>query len=210
MHNASKTHCIRGHPFTPDNTHLCRHKDGYTWRSCKACQRLRVGADRRNRGRLSTAEDHSEFDRRTAQRDSGCWEWIGPTRFDGYGIWRSEGAHRVAYARANGPIPDGLLVCHSCDNPLCVNPAHLWLGTHADNTADMMNKNRHGLWSWGGRRMGEGNPRAKLNWAKVREIRALQGKISEEGLGRRFAVSRSTVKRVQAGTSWAEPSEPGQ
>jgi hypothetical protein len=76
-----------------------------------------------------------------------CWIWRGATANKGYGSFRhkdkSRGAHAVAYELTYGPIPKGMCVMHSCDNPPCVNPAHLSLGTKADNTADMMKKGRH-------------------------------------------------------------------
>ena len=71
-----------------------------------------------------------------------CWEWLGDTYGSGYGRWRSEGAHRTAYKMSAGPIPDGMLVLHSCDNRLCVRPDHLSLGTHSDNMTQALKRGR--------------------------------------------------------------------
>jgi hypothetical protein len=76
-----------------------------------------------------------------------CWPWKGPRDKEGYGVItddtrRQIRAHRIAFERINGPIPQGQYVLHHCDNPPCCNPAHLWLGTIADNNADMWSKGR--------------------------------------------------------------------
>ena len=78
---------------------------------------------------------------------TGCWEWAGKRTSLGYGrlkvgprYWY---AHRRAWVLAKGPIPSGMRVCHRCDNPSCVRPDHLWLGTQTDNVRDMMTKGRH-------------------------------------------------------------------
>lgn len=81
-------------------------------------------------------------------KSGDCWLWTGTLRKCGYGQIGFNGkvyrAHRVSYDIHNGEIPKGLIVCHTCDNPPCVNPAHLYAGTPMDNTTDMMLRGRHG------------------------------------------------------------------
>lgn len=87
------------------------------------------------------------FTRKLVALPSGCIEWVGCLDRGGYGyIGRDSkkiSTHRLAWEIANGPIPDGLYVCHSCDNPKCCNVDHLWLGTNAENQADSRAKGRH-------------------------------------------------------------------
>lgn len=99
-----------------------------------------------------------------------CWLWIGAKDEKGYGLFRVdsrriERSHRVAYRISGREIPSGKIVCHRCDNPPCVNPSHLWLGSIQENTKDMMSKNRQAKC--------ENQSRAKLTNKQVLEIRAL-------------------------------------
>jgi hypothetical protein len=129
---------------------------------------------------------------------SRCWIWTGAKKENGYGIVTRYGrqirAHRIA-AESAGMSIDGLMVLHACDNPPCVNPAHLRAGDHADNTRDMMERNRQNR----GRR----NPNAKLTDDAVRLIR--ERYISGEGnesLARAFGVSGWSIRNVTSGKSW--------
>lgn len=131
-----------------------------------------------------------------------CWAWVGaaPSSGDGYGFFsigpRSERAHRVAYAlHHRAEIPRGMFVCHTCDNRLCVNPAHLFLGSATDNNRDRAKKGRSGI------RRGEKNHGAKLTDASAREIAALygMGNIKQSDLARRYGVSQATVSKIVLG-----------
>ena len=89
---------------------------------------------------------------RCEKKSNGCWQWLHRVNSKGYGQMayvpiegkrRTVKVHRMAYKAFIGPIPKGLLVCHTCDNPGCINPDHLFVGTPKDNTQDMMQKGRH-------------------------------------------------------------------
>jgi hypothetical protein len=138
-----------------------------------------------------------------------CWEWQAARVRQGYGrfwIGGHEGwnirAHRFAYELVIGEIPWGLDVCHSCDNPPCVNPAHLWVGTKKDNALDMVRKGRAWKPTWAG----EGAPGAKLTWEQVREIRALAKTtgLTRRELGALYGVAGNTVSMIVHGQIWKE------
>jgi hypothetical protein len=143
---------------------------------------------------------------RTKKKEGGCWEWTGCRNRCGYGLIGHvvKGkkkvllAHRVAFAFYVGEIPEKMCVCHTCDNPSCVNPEHLWLGTHAENMRDKSLKGRLGGLK------GEKHPRAKLSRELVKEIRFLYatGEFSHNGLAETFKVSKAAVYYITTGKTW--------
>jgi hypothetical protein len=130
-----------------------------------------------------------------------CWPFVG-WKVNGYGkIGMGEkvlGAHRVAYQVTNGTIPEGQCVCHRCDNPACCNPAHLFLGTIADNVEDCVSKGRRHY------ALGIDNHRKKLNPDSVREIRRLraEGKTLQS-LANAYGVSTTAITLVCNRRNWA-------
>ena len=139
------------------------------------------------------------------RKTDGCWIWIGWKRDGEYGGAFHGGkrwlAHRLAWALAKGPIPKGLQVLHRCDQPACVRPSHLFLGTQRDNIEDMMAKGRHR----GAPQPGESNPQAKLNWIKVRQIRLGRAKGERIlALAQRFRVSEAAIAMICKNRRWIE------
>lgn len=135
-------------------------------------------------------------------RFNDCWEWTASKNRKGYGQFgiqhRCRLAHRVAYALTHGD-PGDKCVLHRCDNPACVNPSHLFLGTKADNNADMRAKGRYAR--------GETNGQSKLTRDQAFQIRWAGGKQHE--IAARYGVTQSTVSRIKADKVWIEvgPSE---
>lgn len=142
------------------------------------------------------------FKSKLAPKDppTGCIEYSGYRDKDGYGriqIERSSAlAHRVAWALKHGPIPEGMKVCHTCDNPPCCNDEHLFLGTSADNSADMASKGRAAK--------GEGHGKAKLSAKDVVKIKGLLS--SGETLAKiasKYNVSFGAIHKIKSGRNWA-------
>lgn len=149
----------------------------------------------RNSARALPIEER--FWSKVAKSEDGCWEWQGRPDKDGYGhIGAIDGrevkAHRLSYEMAYGPIPEGMLVCHSCDNPPCVRPDHLFLGTSQQNTADMIAKGRMSL------------PGAKITAETVRAIRDryAMGNVTMRVLAEEFGVSTPGICLIVNRVTW--------
>lgn len=137
-----------------------------------------------------------------------CWPWTGYRNERGYGVFSyakasAAKAHRIAYTIAKGRIPDGALICHSCDNPSCCNPAHLWPGSNRDNNADRHAKGRSVCFGHGApvpRPVGEQHSSAKLTEASVADIRSSD--LPASHFAEKYGVTVSTVCRVRRGETW--------
>jgi hypothetical protein len=150
---------------------------------------------------LGTPE--KRFWEKIVKEENGCWTWTG-TKSGGYGALYRSGktvkTHRFSYELHKGNIPSGICVCHSCDNPCCCNPDHLFLGTFKENNQDRAKKGR----SRGVFQRGEDHPNSKLTKEKVRSIREVysSGSISQRKLAKAFDVNQSTIRNILKGRIW--------
>ena len=147
--------------------------------------------------------------------DDECWLWTGSKNHKGYGLIRIDGklflSHRYSFVKHN-PYGlsfddiEGCVVCHECDNPACVNPAHLFVGTMKDNSIDMTIKGRHGQTG----SKGEKHWKAKLQDFHIREIRHayLAGGVTQKQLADEFGVSKTTIGEIVRNKLWTHLTPP--
>lgn len=151
----------------------------------------------------------------TKLASSGCVEWIAYKNPQGYGVMGVGGtyysAHRLSWAWANSQnIPEGMFICHTCDNPPCVNPEHLWPGTALDNKRDCINKGRSFVPHQPGQK-GSKNPIAKLTEDAVVDIRKLKAQGWSYGqLAKKYGVKNVTVYHVVKRNNWKHVAEIGE
>jgi hypothetical protein len=136
---------------------------------------------------------------------NACWKWKGVPDKKGYGfIWvnsKNALAHRLSYKLFCGEIAKGMCVCHKCDNPGCVNPKHLFLGTQKENMADMIQKGRSN------KAKGSKNGRAKLKEDDIQEIRKMiDSELTLTQIAKQFNVSQWTISRIKRGNNWSHVS----
>lgn len=129
-------------------------------------------------------------------RVGDCWIWTGTKHRDGYGVMTvgrgtQKRAHRVSFEEFTGPIPEGMIICHRCDTPLCVNPAHLFVGTHSDNAVDRESKSRRMI------ARGADHPNTKVSDAQCSDIRRLRSEGQTLGrIAEQFGISFQHVSAI--------------
>lgn len=187
--------CIKcGTPFV--QTAAARRKSVRQCQPCRSAwnrawlrrQPKRAEAPRKRKTTTSIAD---RFWAQVDRSEGGCWTWRARCDRAGYGMCvverKSRYAHRVSYELTHGEVPVGLLVCHRCDNPPCVNPSHLFLGTHADNMRDMRLK-------------GRGPPQMKLTARDVLAIR--ESRDSSTVIASEFGVTTNTIRDIRRRHTW--------
>ena len=150
---------------------------------------------------------HKTFEERfwekvKTSKSNECWEWQGSKIRDGYGHIRDKEqkyqmAHRISWQLFNGEIPNGLWVLHKCDNPSCVNPNHLEIGTASKNTLDAYKRGRMN-------KKGEKNSLAKLTVITVQEIKKLYKNydLTQKRLAKKFGIGQSAISRIVNNKRW--------
>lgn len=152
------------------------------------------------RGIYSRSSPEQRFrDKYVVDTKSGCWIWLGATDHLGYArFWLNGKMIQASYfsyeLHAGTKCPKGLCVCHHCDNPPCVNPAHFFLGTHSENMKDKVNKGRQS------RMLGETNGRSKLTENQILQIRSDSRSLRETAA--KYGVSKSLIGFIRSGKRW--------
>lgn len=193
-------HC--GTIFTPKYRVTASYWAGRNFCSAQCSRNASKGRPSSNRGRVKVPLAERFWSKVAKQGTDECWPWTGAIERQGYGkLHRSSRrfykAHILSWTLHFGEVPKGLCVCHSCDNRACVNPQHLWLGTHAENMADMKAKGRAAKHS------GAQNGRAKLSRAQVNEMIELvnAGKTQTE-VAKQYGITQPNLSGILLGKTW--------
>lgn len=175
----------------------CKTKLGDQKRFCSR-QCANVGANKARVVKMYSTRNERFWNK--VNKTPDCWLWTAYTGKHGYGVLKFDGkvdlAHRVAWNISRPNNCDGLCVLHTCDNPPCVRPDHLFLGTKQDNSDDMFDKGRNY------HPAGENSATAKLTYEEVEHIRGLRGKLKQVDIAKMFGINQPHVSRILRGKSW--------
>lgn len=176
--------------------------ENITFKSDKYCRKHRARMSRNGCLELKTVRERLE-ENYLVNEKNGCWEWMGMINKAGYGRitikQKKYLVHRAAYQEFIGLTPNNLLVCHKCDNPKCINPDHLFLGTHKDNGEDKTKKGRAPSFK------GSKNPSAKLKEKDVKNIRKMHSKgIPSKILAIKFNINVVQINNIIRYASWKD------
>lgn len=198
MRRGNQPTCRNGHLRTPENT-LMRtdgRRGGKKYPACKDCRLGLMELLAKPGGRDALMASFQAKYR--VDTDTGCWVWTSwfNHEYAGFSVsGRSTNATRVTWALYHGEVPPrGMNICHACDNPACVNPDHLFLGTTLDNSLDMVSKGRHSH--------GERHPTAKLTEAQAAEIRAACASVTHAALASKYGVGVNAIYAIRNGKRW--------
>ena len=172
-------------------------------RSCEHCRKIFETTKRAARFCCRVCARHSRINDPSKQffayvevdLSTKCWNWTGHIHKTGYGVYRSESAHRFSFEQSFGAIPDGMMALHRCDNRRCVNPAHLFIGTAKDNSDDMYAKGRARP------ARGEDIASSKLTSAEVLAIR--EDALVAKEIASKYGISRTLVYLIRKKKVWA-------
>lgn len=197
--------CARNH-YYKNTTYCLRLKSN---QGCIECKRLTDRKYAKRPGLTTTPKEDlfwSYVDKNSqANNPDDCWTWIAGKDRDGYGAFalsqhKKVKAHRYSYLLTYGDLPSNMHVCHKCDNPTCVRPDHLFLGTDADNIKDMMDKQRNVVLR------GSKSGRAKLTEDQVEEVKKFIGILSPKELAEKFSekynVAKGTIDNITYNRTW--------
>lgn len=190
---------------------ICSKEFKWRKRNCDkparfCCFECKIQGKFRTRKKIEELTEVEDFERikkhyeKYVIKQDGCWDWKGIIEWTGYaklGIRPPIKAHRASWLIHKGKIPKGLLILHTCDNRKCTNPNHLWLGTHSDNTQDMIKKGRIN------RPKGSELKASKINEEDAKNIKILlKNGLTCSEIGRQYKVSRKIIFRIKNGETW--------
>jgi len=193
----------KGRPVPRFCSHKCRLESGGSGAVCLPRHKISDMSEEEKLQRLKKS-----FEKHVI-RQEGCWGWKGPIAKGGYPVMScrraigSDRGHKASWIIHRGQIPKYMHVCHACDNPICTNPDHLWVGTHQQNNDDKMEKGRH-KFHLPPHKPGSSNGASKLTEDQVREIKILiRSGRSCYGISKDFNVSKQTILRIKNGVNWS-------